>query len=143
MVEYIERKRVKAKPMNRLDYNKYRGWDLPNDENGDDKGYLVEYLDSDKGNHPDHTGYISWCPKKQFELANSISETFTDRLLNETRGRASDINKLNTFMKGDVFPTLKRKDKKLLYRQQRILSKLVETLGRRLERANTKFTHDK
>ena len=60
-------KTVTATPMNRLDYNTYRGWQLPEDEDGTDDGYLVEYMDGGKANHPDHKGYISWSPKEQFD----------------------------------------------------------------------------
>lgn len=70
MKPYIGVKQVKARPMTRAEYNTYRGWELPADENGEDAGYLVEYIDSPDANHPDHGGYISWCPKKQFEAAN-------------------------------------------------------------------------
>jgi hypothetical protein len=69
MKTYIGTKLVKMKPMNRADYNTYRGWTLPADENGADEGYLVEYLDGGKPNHPDHEGYISWSPKAQAEAA--------------------------------------------------------------------------
>lgn len=55
--------------MTRLTYNDYRGWALPAGENGDDAGYLVEYTDGGAPNHPDHTGYISWSPKAQFDNA--------------------------------------------------------------------------
>ncbi len=60
-------KKVTATPMNRLDYNVYRGWELPSDEDGTDEGYLVEYLDGGTPNHADHKGYISWSPKEQFD----------------------------------------------------------------------------
>ena len=40
MMMYIGVKTVNAKPMNRLDYNKFRGWDLPADEDGTDEGML-------------------------------------------------------------------------------------------------------
>lgn len=66
---YIGTKLTKAVRMNRADYNTYRGWDLPSDENGSDEGYLVEYLDGGKPNHPAHAGYISWSPREQFEAA--------------------------------------------------------------------------
>jgi hypothetical protein len=69
MQKYIGTKQVFAKPMNRLDYNEHRGWNLPSDENGEDNGYLVEYVDGGKSNHPDHDGYISWSPKDVFEGA--------------------------------------------------------------------------
>lgn len=69
MNRYIGTKIISAKPMNRLEYNEYRGWPLPADENGADEGYLVEYKDGGKPNHPGHDGYISWSPKEQFEGA--------------------------------------------------------------------------
>ena len=58
-----------ATPMTRANYNKYRGWELPANEDGTDEGYLVEYTNSDKGNDSRHAGYISWSPKAQFEGA--------------------------------------------------------------------------
>lgn len=66
-------KKIVARPMNREDYNRYRGWTLPADENGTDDGYLVEYLDGGEKNHPLHDGYISWSPKSVFE--NSYQDT--------------------------------------------------------------------
>lgn len=59
MKKFIGTKMIEAKPMNRGEYNKYRGWDMPADENPNDEGYLVKYQD----------GYESWSPKKQFEDA--------------------------------------------------------------------------
>ena len=55
--------------MSRLAYNEYRGWELPSDENGEDEGFLVEYIDGGESNHADHEGYISWSPKAVFENA--------------------------------------------------------------------------
>ncbi len=66
---HIGTKQVTAKPMTRQAYNDYRGWKLPADEDGTDEGYLVEYLDGGKPNHPAHAGYISWSPKAQFDAA--------------------------------------------------------------------------
>lgn len=66
---YIGTKLIEARPMNRAEYNIYRNWGLPADENGADEGYLVEYLDGGEPNHPDHSGYISWSPKEVFEKA--------------------------------------------------------------------------
>ena len=43
--------------MTREEYNNYRGWAMPADENGKDPGYKVRY----KG------GYESWSPKDVFE----------------------------------------------------------------------------
>jgi hypothetical protein len=73
MKSYIGVKQIKATAMNRLDYNKYRGWDLPSDEDGSDEGMLVEYVDGGKANHKDHAGYISWSPLDVFK--NAYKET--------------------------------------------------------------------
>ena len=73
MTQYIGTKIINAKPMNRLDYNIFRGWELPADENGADEGYLVEYIDGGKPNTTEFTGYISWSPKEQFDNAYKAS----------------------------------------------------------------------
>lgn len=59
MRKYVGTKIIEAKEMNRGDYNKYRGWTIPENENPNDEGYLVRYSD----------GYESWSPKKQFDEA--------------------------------------------------------------------------
>ncbi len=69
MQQYIGVKLINAKPMSRADYNALRGWQLPSDENGADKGYLVEYQDGGKANHPHFQGYISWSPEDVFNRA--------------------------------------------------------------------------
>jgi len=68
MKTFIGTKIIKATPMNRLTYYMRRGWmALPDDPEGE--GYLVEYTDGGKPNHPDFAGYISWSPKDVFENA--------------------------------------------------------------------------
>ena len=41
MKKYVGTKVIEAKPMTRGDYSKFRGWQIPADENPEDKGYLV------------------------------------------------------------------------------------------------------
>jgi hypothetical protein len=69
MGRFIGVKMVVATQLTRGQYNEYRGWELPEDENGDDPGFLVEYLDGGESNHPNHEGYISWSPAEVFERA--------------------------------------------------------------------------
>lgn len=69
MKQFIGVKLIHAKPMTRAEYNAYRGWELPADENGSDAGFLVEYLDGGKANTPDHAGYVSWSPEDVFNRA--------------------------------------------------------------------------
>lgn len=77
MKHYYGTKLVTAKPMSRLEYNIYRGWELPKDENPEDAGYLVEYMDGGAPNHKAHVGYISWSPAAQFEAAYQDMESLS------------------------------------------------------------------
>lgn len=86
---FIGTKLVLQTSMTRLEYNKYRGWDLPSDENANDEGYLVEYLDGGQANHPAHKGYISWSPKEVF--ANAYKDSTAGKM---TFGNATDFAKL-------------------------------------------------
>ncbi len=59
MKNYIGVKLIGAQPMNLGEYNKYRGWQILDDEDPEKEGYLVKYPD----------GYESWSPKDVFEEA--------------------------------------------------------------------------
>lgn len=59
MKNYIGTKLIKAKKMTLGDYNKKRGWKIPENENPAEEGYLLEYPDN----------YTSWSPKMIFESA--------------------------------------------------------------------------
>lgn len=57
MSKYVRCNLIEAEQMNLGEYNKYRGWQIPNNEDPNTLGYLVKYKD----------GYESWCPKDVFE----------------------------------------------------------------------------
>lgn len=82
MKQYIGTKLINAKPMTRQEYNDFRGWELPADEDGADEGYLVEYVDGGKANTDAYLGYVSWSPKDVFERAYlpTTSMSFGDAL---------------------------------------------------------------
>lgn len=88
---YTGTKQVHAKPMNRQDYNTLRGWDVPADENPADEGYLVEYVDGGKSNHPDFQGYISWSPKDVFERAYKENSDGIESQDRPSERRAEDL----------------------------------------------------
>lgn len=67
MERYIGTKIIDAQPMTRGEYNRYRGWSIPADENPADSGYLVKYSD----------GYESWSPEKQFNDAYRRCDNMT------------------------------------------------------------------
>jgi hypothetical protein len=55
--KHIGFKLIEAEPMNLGDYNKFKGWTIPENECPLKEGYLVKYSDD----------YISWSPKEVFE----------------------------------------------------------------------------
>lgn len=59
MSPFIGTKQLIAKPMPLGEYNLYRGWAIPSNEDPDRAGYLVQYED----------GYQSWSPVQAFEGA--------------------------------------------------------------------------
>lgn len=65
MKKYTGTKIINAVLMTRLEYNNFRRWELPSDENGADEGYLVEYTDCGQVNTTQH----DWSPKDVFEKA--------------------------------------------------------------------------
>lgn len=66
MQKYIGVERVEARPMTRGDYNVYRGWQIPADENPADEGYLIKYRD----------GYENWSPKESFEESCVVEDDY-------------------------------------------------------------------
>ncbi|MGH1461241.1 MAG: DUF2829 domain-containing protein [Neptuniibacter sp.] len=80
---HIGTKLINAVPMTRLEYTEFRGWTLPVDENPNDAGYLVEYLDGGTANTKEYSGYVSWSPKDVFDKAYNhvTSMTFGDALV--------------------------------------------------------------
>jgi hypothetical protein len=71
MPAYVGTKTVNARPMTRGDYVRFRGWELPADEDQADAGYLIEYTDKLDGNVAGFAGYITWSPADVFERAYS------------------------------------------------------------------------
>ena len=83
MKQYVGVKLIEAKPMTRGDYNKYRGWIIPKDEDPNDEGYLVKYSND----------YESWSPKKPFDEsyreygANALPQTAIGMISNDYKER--------------------------------------------------------
>jgi hypothetical protein len=93
MKQYIGVKLIHAQPMTRLAYNQLRGWELPADENGDDAGYLVEYLDGGKSNVPGYAGYVSWSPADVFERAYKPTDGVSFGLAVEALKQGSKVTR--------------------------------------------------
>lgn len=88
METFIGTKIIFATRMTRGDYNLYRGWTIPENEDPSEQGYLIEYVDGGKPNDERHKGYISWSPACVFKDAyrSNGSLTFGDALIALKRG---------------------------------------------------------
>lgn len=58
-IKYAGTKIIKAEPMSLGNYNNFKGWKIPADEDPNKEGYLIEYSND----------YISWSPKEVFDAA--------------------------------------------------------------------------
>lgn len=131
---YIGTKQLKARPMTRGEYNDYRGLAISPDDDASDEGYLVEYLDGGKPNHPDHSGYISWSPKDVFERAYRSSETFLDRLMIELDELQEKHKKLQQFLESDD-DGVGEDAIDMLKKQEAVMSEYVAILQSRISAA--------
>jgi hypothetical protein len=79
MEKFIGTRIVEAKEMTRLQYNNFRGWLLPEDENGDDDGYMIRDLSSSN---------VSWLDSEEF------SKVYKSQTNNMTFGLAIESMKM-------------------------------------------------
>lgn len=132
MNRFIGTKEVLARPMSRGEYNAYRGWTVPADENPDDAGHLVEYVDGGASNHPDHAGYISWSPQDVFERAYKPIDTPKQRVELELAQLNERLGKLEKFIDSESFSTLATEQAGLLRKQASLMRQYATVLSDRL-----------
>jgi ribosomal protein L19 len=63
-------RQVLVKEMTRGNYNEFKGWIIPENENPLDEGFLVKDPDSN---------YITWIPKDQFKKTMSVGSDLTGK----------------------------------------------------------------
>jgi hypothetical protein len=137
---YVGTKVVHGTPMTRGEYNALRGWTVPENEDPNDAGYLVEYTDGGESNMIGFTGYISWSPKAVFERAYTIgvepkATTYVDRLRAELAHETEKFEKLLAFLGSDHFTKLAKADQRDLLAQKPVMEEFCWLLGKRLKRA--------
>ena len=98
LTAFIGTKSVLATTMTRGEYNEYRGWIIPENEDPTEQGYLVEYVDGGKPNDDRHKGYISWSPRDVFEQSYHQAQTPQDRVRLEQRDLYDKLDKLENFL---------------------------------------------
>lgn len=135
---YIGTKVIHALPMTRQAYNDYRGWQLPDNEDGADDGYLVEYVDGGKANDPRHAGYISWSPKDVFERSYRPMQghglpPHQQRVAEEKYELDLKLGKLMAFFQTEIFSSLPEAERSRLRNQARFMDGYSAVLEERIE----------
>ena len=130
--------------MTRQEYNNYRGWILPEGEDGSDNGYLVEYTDGGTPNVPGHPGYVSWSPQDVFEKSYHTSvrrtlselepENFLTRMKKELDELKDRTMKLQIFITSPAFFKLQEIERIDLQEQFVSMREYEEVLERRYAR---------
>ncbi|ENW78224.1 hypothetical protein F909_03910 [Acinetobacter sp. ANC 3929] len=130
---YIGTKSVLATTMTRGEYNDYRGWQIPENENPSEQGYLVEYVDGGKPNDERHAGYISWSPRDVFEKSYHQSQTPQDRVRLEYQELKERRDKLIEFIQKGQPDFIDDKGWALLNEQCDAMNWYYTILGSRIE----------
>lgn len=134
MKTYTGTKVINAKPMTRGEYNVFRGWDLPANEDGSDEGYLVEYTDGGKANTTAYAGYVSWSPKDVFERAyKRVRLPHEQRVMDEKVELDTKLEALHNFAASDVFPKLSLAEQARLLKQLHVMEDYSSVLNDRIE----------
>lgn len=147
MKTFVGTKLVTATPMTRLDYNVYRGWQLPKNEVGADAGYLVEYTDGGNPNDDRHMGYISWSPAAQFDAAYTYIGDVTGLLPHQVRVLAekaeleTKVSKLDAFLRShDLAYKVTAPEGEILELQFMSMVMYFRVLSQRINAFQTKAT---
>lgn len=138
MHTYIGTKMILGTPITRGKYNEYRGWPMPENEDGSDEGYLVEYQDGNP-NHENHSGYISWSPKDTFEasyidlghIAGRIP--YQQRVIGEHAQLQKKCHALQEFLDTPAFHHLDFTAQRLMRLQHVAMNSYLTILKHRIE----------
>lgn len=156
MRHYIGTKTLRACPMTRGEYNRYRGWAIPENENPHEAGYLVEYdptTPNSNANDSRHTGYISWSPADVFEATYaeipSEAEMAADgpddspvpstlqphqyRVIDEKLELDAKLSALCAFIGGSTFKAVPDDERARLLDQARAMLTYSTILGARID----------
>ena len=132
MVAFIGTKSVLATTMSRGEYNWYRGWTIPENEDPAEQGYLVEYVDGGKPNDERHKGYISWSPRDVFEKSYHQSQTPQDRVRLEQIELTQKLDALENFLDKGQPAFIDNEQWKLLNKQAEIMDQYSDVLAKRI-----------
>ena len=134
MKTYTGTKIVNAEIMTRGEYNRFRGWELPANEDGSDIGYLVEYTDGGKANTSAYAGYVSWSPADVFERAyRPVPQPHQQRVIEEKAELDKKCEALRDFLDTDRSMGIDPVERARLARQLTAMAYYADILRERIE----------
>ena len=122
-MKYIRMHQVEAEPMTRGDYYKFHRWTIPANESPADEGYVVKYPD----------GYVSWCPKAQFEASGRPCDGMTFGMAIEAMKRGKKVARRGCNGKGMYLWLLPAANVKAEWCKEEHLKALAEQNGGEFE----------
>ena len=131
MVAFAGASVVHAATMTRQEYNDYRGWQLPEDENGNDVGYILEDRAGQK-NTEQMDGFVQWLPKDEFLRKFASAETPQDRVRLEQRELNEKLDALENFLDKGQLKFIDDQQWALLQEQQKHMDAYNDVLVKRI-----------
>lgn len=131
MVAFAGVSLVHAATMSRQEYNEYRGWPLPENENGNDIGYIFADRDGKK-NTDGLDGYVQWLPKDEFLRKFAPAETPQDRVRIEQREVFGRLDKLEGFLAKGRPDSFSDQEWELLKKQAELMDAYNDILIQRI-----------
>lgn len=111
-------------PMTRLEYNQFRGWTLPEGEDPNDPGYLMDF-----GFH------TAWWPADVVDKAFMVlpsAPSYQQRVHGEHKQLLDRQEKLTVFITSPAFSSLVPAEQIRLSKQFHLQKQLLEVLGQRI-----------
>ena len=131
MVAFAGASLVHATTMTRQEYNDYRGWQLPEGENGSDVGYIIEDRVGKK-NTEELEGFVQWLPKDEFLRKFASAETPQDRVRLEQRELYTKLDALENFLDKGQPSFIDDEQWALLQEQQKHMDAYNDVLVKRI-----------
>lgn len=137
MKTYVSSILVSAVPKARQEYNRYRGWKTPSNEDPEDGGFMFENRKGNS-NHKKHKGYISWLPYLEFMAQFTAvggaegKPAHQQRVMAELAELVKKLEALKVFFTTDIFLKCSFEERDLLQEQSRLMTQYVNVLESRI-----------
>ena len=121
MKQYTGTKTVMAMPMRKAEAERLLGRFLP--DSAEDEGYYITYPD----------GFKSWSPKKTFDNAYKVAETYLDRMRIEYGELKTRLLALHSFIMSEAFRDMPKNKQASMHAQNGAMTAYAQVLAQRID----------